>query len=82
MAKYDQEFERKRRKLIKATIGVYDYLERMVVESVDDIEGMLADPIDYSAELMANMFRTPEIKNWMRAYSEWGTAVAERAMED
>lgn len=82
MAKYSKEFEHTRRSLIKSTIEVYDYLERMMIESADDIEGMLADPIDYSTEMLADLIRTPEVKGWMRAYSNWVEAVAERAMED
>lgn len=69
MARYSKEFEHTRRSLIKSTIEVYDYLEKMMIESADDIEGMLAD-----------LIRTPEVKGWMRAYSNWIEAVAEKAI--
>ena len=82
MAKYSKEFEHTRRKLIKETINFYDYFEKVLIESADDIDALVSDPIDVSTEMMVEILRAPEVKSWMRAYSSWISAVAERAMEE
>lgn len=81
MAKYDQEFERTRRKLIKATIDIYDRIEVMARESMEDVSKLLEDPIDGTIEMSVDLLKSPETRAWFRAYSEWAEAVAERAME-